>query len=187
MQIEEYVATLVPVDSTIQSAIQLNFKEVKLPKGEVVFREGQVAKQIYFIESGLARMYYYNESGKDITYVFFTENNFMAPSESFLEQQPSKYFIELLEDSKLRVISKDGLEKMLEQFPILEKIKTHILSYFLYQANKRIVALQFQNAQQRYETLEETQGDILTRVSLGQIASYLGITQETLSRIRGKK
>src|SRR5690606_10062140 len=119
----------------------------------------------------LARMFYYNEAGKDITYEFFPENNFMAPSESFLEQKPSPYSIELLEDSELRLVSLDGLNRLLEEFPVVEKIKSHILAHFLYQANRRIVALQFQNAPQRYETLEQTKGNILQRAPLGHIAS----------------
>ena len=187
MRLEETVFTFISFDEDLLKALQREFHAVTLLRNELIFSWGNVAKHIFYIEKGLARMFYYNEAGKDITYEFFPENNFMAPSESFLEQKPSKYSIELLEDSELRFISQDGLNRLLEEFPAVEKIKSHILAHFLYQANRRIVALQFQNAQQRYETLEQVKGDILQRAPLGHIASYLGNTQETLSRIRGRK
>lgn len=187
MRLEEPISSIVDLNEPILQAIQREFHSVTLPKGEVVSQMGNVAKHIFFIERGLARMFYYNEAGKDITYEFFVEGNFMAPSKSFLEREESQYTVELLEDAQLRYISQDGLNRLLDEFPIVEKIKSHILAHFLYQANQRIVALQFQNAHQRYETLEHTKGNILQRAPLGHIASYLGITQETLSRIRGRK
>lgn len=187
MTLEETVSTLISPGEPLFEALRREFHAVSLPRNELVFSFGNVARHIFYLEKGLARMFYYNEAGKDITYEFFTENNFMAPSESFLEQKPSQYSIELLEDSDLRFISQDGLNRLLEEFPVVEKVKSHILAYFLYQANRRIVALQFQNAQQRYETLEQIKGNILQRAPLGHIASYLGITQETLSRTRGKR
>lgn len=187
MKLEETISSLIPPDEALFEALRREFHTVLLPRNELVFSLGNVARHIFYLEKGLARMFYYNEAGKDITYEFFPENNFMAPSESFLEQKPSQYSIELLEESELRFISQDGLTRLLEEFPMVEKIKSHILAHFLYQANRRIVALQFQNAQQRYETLEQTKGNILQRAPLGHIASYLGITQETLSRIRGRK
>lgn len=187
MKLEETLSTIIDNNPSLFEAVKKEFHVVTLPKNEVIFQAGNVAKHIFYIEEGLARMFYYNEAGKDITYEFFTESNFMAPSESFLEQKPSQYTIELLEDAQLRYISQDGLNRLLDEFPIVEKVKSHILAHFLYQTNRRIVALQFQNAHQRYETLEETKGNILQRAPLGQIASYLGITQETLSRIRGKR
>lgn len=187
MKLEEHISSLVKLDKALLEALNREFHTVVLPKGEVIFQAGNVAKHIFYIEDGLARMFYSNDAGKDISYAFFPENNFLAPSESFLEQKPSQYTVEILEDSHVRHISQDGLNRLLEEFPFVEKIKSHILANFLYQANRRIVALQFQNAQQRYETLEQTEGNVLQRAPLGQIASYLGITQETLSRIRGKR
>jgi CRP-like cAMP-binding protein len=187
MNLETSISALIPADQAILQALEQEYHRVHLPKNELIFPMGTVAKHIFYLEKGLARMFYYNEAGKDITYEFFAEGNFMAPSESFLEQKPSVYSIELLEDAELRYVSADGLNRLLENFPVLEKIKSHILAHFLFQANRRIVALQFQNAQQRYETLETDKGNILQRAPLGHIASYLGITQETLSRIRGRK
>lgn len=187
MNLETTISTLIPADDATLHAVQQAFHSAHLPKNDLVFPMGTVAKHIFYLEKGLARMFYYNEAGKDITYAFFSEGNFMAPSESFLEKKPSVYSIELVEDAELRYVSSDGLDRLLAQYPVLEKIKSHILAHFLFQANRRIVALQFQNAQQRYETLETDQGNILQRAPLGHIASYLGITQETLSRIRARK
>lgn len=187
MTLEEHTWSIIEKNEKIEQAIKREFLSTYIPKGNLIFKEGQVARNIFYIEKGLARMYYSNDSGKDITYGFFAENNYVSPSQSFFEQTPSLYNIELLEDSQLRYISFDGLERLLSEFSEIERVKSYILSLFLYQANRRIVSLQFYNAQQRYEELEKSQTQILQRASLGHIASYLGITQETLSRIRSKK
>ncbi|MNE78742.1 hypothetical protein D3C80_1751770 [compost metagenome] len=76
---------------------------------------------------------------------------------------------------------------MLNDFPIMQRLENKTLQGFLLKAGERIVALQFQSAQERYDTLMENQPSIIRRAPLGTIASYLGITQETLSRIRARK
>ncbi len=149
-------------------------------------KEGKITRNLYYIEQGIARIFYYNKHGKDISYGFYTENNMVTISESFFQQTPSRYNLELLEDSMIYSLSYNDLNSLLNEYPTLEKVKSHVLLYFLGKAAERIVALQFLSARQRYETLMNNQPEIIQRVALGQIATYLGITQETLSRIRAK-
>jgi CRP-like cAMP-binding protein len=135
----------------------------------------------------LFRWYYYNEDGKDITDSFGLENSFITAFDSFFQRRPSRYFIELLEDSTVYLMTYSDLERSFEKFPEIERVGRLILIEILEQTLEKNAALQFHNAQERYEFITEKYPDLLQRASLGHIASYLGITQETLSRIRGKK
>jgi CRP/FNR family transcriptional regulator, anaerobic regulatory protein len=135
----------------------------------------------------LVRWFYYNEEGKDITDSFGGENSFITAFDSFFQRKPSRYGIELLEDSTIYSMTYNDLEDSFAKFRELEKVSRLILIQILEQSLDKNSALQFHNAQERYEFIIEKHPDLLQRVSLGHIASYLGITQETLSRIRAKK
>lgn len=157
-------------------------------KNHILLKNGHTARYIYFIEEGLARTFSLNGQGKDITHSFFMEGEFLTVGESFFNQKPSdRYNIELLEDCKLQKLSYEHMLLLTERIPKMEKVQNAVLLHFLLRATDRIVALQFQSAQERYATMLEKQPQLLNRVHLGHIASYLGFTQETLSRIRARK
>ncbi|ADY50795.1 putative transcriptional regulator, Crp/Fnr family [Pseudopedobacter saltans DSM 12145] len=181
------ISHIIPVNSQLREAINHAFKQKEYQKLDILKNYGEVANTLYFIEKGLCRIYYVNESGKDITYGFYKEGDFISIAESFFTQSPSVYCVESLEDCLVAAISFRDFVNLNNEFPAIEKVKSHVLQYFLLIATSRIVALQFQSAQQRYDALLEQQPEILQRAPLGHIASYLGITQETLSRIRAKK
>lgn len=155
-------------------------------KAELLHQEGSIVRSLYFIESGLIRIFYHTTSGKDVTYGFYSEGDFVTVPESFYTQTPAKYNMEMLEDSTVYSISYTDLNTLLIDFPQMQRLENKTLQGFLLKAGERIVALQFQTARQRYDTMMEKQPDIILRAPLGTIASYLGITQETLSRIRNK-
>jgi CRP/FNR family transcriptional regulator, anaerobic regulatory protein len=105
---------------------------------------------------------------------------------SFVSQKPSFENIEILEPSVLYAISYDNLQKMYLEFPEFNLIGRLFTEKYYIELEERVMSLQFLTAKERYEKLLIQQPMLLQRVTLGQIASYLGITQETLSRIRGK-
>jgi CRP-like cAMP-binding protein len=181
------ISGIIPVSKEIKAAIQKKFEKRNCVKGTCLHEAGKVARELYFIEKGLVRMFYHNDAGKDITYGYYTEGDFITVPESFYTQSPSKYHMEVLEDGIIYAITYDDLNQMLNDFPIMQRLENKTLQGFLLKAGERIVALQFQSAQERYDTLMENQPSIIRRAPLGTIASYLGITQETLSRIRARK
>lgn len=187
MSLIAVIKNIIPVDTVLNDAILEAFILNKYQKNYTLKSYGEIANSLFFIEKGLCRIYYVNESGKDITYGFYKEGDFISIAESFFTQSPSVYCIETLEDCLISAISFREFVNLNNKFPAIEKVKSHVLQYFLLIATSRIVALQFQSAQQRYDSLLEQQPEILQRAPLGHIASYLGITQETLSRIRSKK
>ncbi|MFA4870056.1 MAG: Crp/Fnr family transcriptional regulator [Pedobacter sp.] len=181
------IAGIIPVTKEIKTAIQKQFVKRDCIKSECLHEAGKVAKDLYFIEKGLVRMFYHNDAGKDITYGYYTEGDFITVPDSFFTQTPSKYHMEMMEEGILYAITFSDFNQMLIDHPVMQRLENKTLRAFLLKAGERIAALQFQSAQERYDTLMENQPSIIRRASLGTIASYLGITQETLSRIRARK
>lgn len=186
MLLLEEVKKVIPVSEEMESAILGQFVKQDCSKAALLHQTGNIARALYFIEKGLIRIFYHNDLGKDITYGFYLESDFVTIPESFYTQTASKYNMEMLEEGLVYSISYTGLNQLLSDFPQIQRLENKTLQNFLLKAGERIVALQFQTARQRYDTMMEKQPDIIMRAPLGTIASYLGITQETLSRIRNK-
>lgn len=187
MNFVQYINSFVPLPEIVASELLNKSRKQHLPKHYLLSEAGEICQKLYFVEKGLVRWFYYNEDGKDITDSFGVENSFITAFDSFFQRKPSRYFIELLEDSTVYSMTYTDLETLFENFPEVERVSRLILIQILEQTLDKNAALQFHNAHERYEFITQKQPDLLQRVSLGHIASYLGITQETLSRIRAKK
>lgn len=155
-------------------------------KGEILVKEGRYSDKAYFIVSGSTRAYYL-DNGKDITDWFAFENDFICAINSFFQKIPSPHFIEVLEDAQLLVISRDDLIKLSNKYHDFEKLTNRITTKTMLKLQARIVSIQFQSAEQKYQNILLAYPNITQRVPLTHIASYIGITLETLSRIRGQK
>lgn len=158
-----------------------DYQEVK--KGTVLFKEGSKSQQVFFFEKGLARMFY-QKDGKDITHFFFSEDMFCLSTQNIFLKERHFQNIEILEDSVLRVANFEVIENYLEVIPQINRLIFKEFSNYIQMLNHKIYGLQFQTAEERYLHLLIQHPKILQRVSLGHIASYLGITQQTLSVIR---
>jgi len=162
------------------------FKHEHVNKGETLFRPESFSQKIIFIEKGLIRTYYLKE-GKDITYLFFSENSFLTPIDCVFFNKPAPYGWEALENCEIRVAHYRNFELLFTEVPGMEKFIRLLLVNVLHTIAEKLYSIQFQTAQDRYKKLLDTQPDILLRAPLGHIASYLGITQQTLSVIRSMK
>ena len=140
---------------------------------------------MFFIESGLVRGYYFSEE-KEITNWFALEEEFATNFYAFITNKTSFENIQALEDCSLTKISYSALQNLYIKFPETERIGRIITENYYIKLEERILNIQFKTAKERYQKLAKTKPAILQRASLGQIASYLGITQETLSRIRAE-
>ena len=155
------------------------------PKNHLLHIENKVCEHSYLIEKGAARIYHFKD-GKEITSHFAFEGEAITAIDSLLQRKKSKYNIELLEDSTLFSVSYEKMEQLYQKSIIHERFGRLFLQQVYVDLVERIEAIQFHTAQERYDNLLRKQPHILQRVALKHIASYLGITQETLSRIRGK-
>ncbi len=158
-------------------------KRLELPKGHTLVKRDSVCNYFYFIESGLTRTYYLKD-GKDVTDWISPENSFACSIISFIIRKPDRRAIELLEPSVLYALHYDDAERLCAKYHDVETLFRHLESLGLVQLQQKFDDLHFATAQERYQTLMNTNPSLILRVPLGMIASYLGITQETLSRIR---
>jgi CRP-like cAMP-binding protein len=154
-------------------------------KGHVLVKPGTICNEMFFIEKGLTRTFYYKDD-KDITDWFSTENTIACSILSFFRRIPDRRGIELLENSTLWSLHHDDLENLCKEHHEIERFTRGVITYGLLLVQERFDDLHFATAAERYRKLLHQQPSILQRAPLGMIASYLGITQETLSRIRAQ-
>ncbi len=137
------------------------------------------------VHSGALRSFYYVE-GKDVTSHFALDYGIVGAADSIIRKKRSRYNIEALEHSEVFVLNYDDLESFLDENPKLERLARQFTQLIYIDLVERIEGMTFLSARERYAHLMARSPDITQRVSLGHIASYLGITQETLSRVRAK-
>jgi len=184
MNIADFLITIVPFSHDELNDILSHFEKEYVQKNQVLIKEGQVCNKLYFVEQGMGRSYYLKKDGKEVTQWFFGAGKFMSSADSFFKQSPSFYYLEVLEDSILYSISNEKMDLLLAKYHKMEKF-TRLLSIdMLTNMVRKLNAIQFQTARERYDYMIYEFPDIAHRVPLSSIASYLGMTQETLSRIR---
>lgn len=155
-------------------------------KDTTLVKEGQYSDQTFFIIEGCARAYYLKD-GKDVSDWFAFENDFISSIKSFFLSIPSPHFIEVLEDTALLKISRSDTLRLSDKYHDFERLNKAIAVKTVLQQHERLVSMQFHTAEQKYENLLSLHPNITQRVPLTHIASYMGITLETLSRIRSPK
>lgn len=154
-------------------------------KATFLLEHGKTCRHLYFLKSGFVRSFYYQD-GKEITSWFAFENEPVTSMYSFITQKPSFETIEVLEDSILYAVSYDNLQMLFKNYPEFNLIGRLLTEKYYIELEERTMSLQFETATERYKKIIELQPQLLQKASLGMIASYLGISQETLSRIRNK-
>ena len=182
----KYFNKINPLSGEAEKFIEDICSIVIVKKGNDLQPIGHTCKTIYFINKGIARIYYYKEEN-DITECFAFENNIIARVESLFTGQPSRKAIQILEDAELVAINSNSLFKLYDSFPEIERLFRKIFEAAYVDTVHRIEGIQFHSAEERYKALLNEAPNILQRVPLKYVASYLGITQVSLSRIRGMR
>lgn len=159
-------------------------EEFSFKKGDLLLEQNQVCPYIFIVQEGLLRMFYYDEKGNDITHWLADEQNIISSPKSYFDGEPSLYAIEALEDCIVRGLKSEELDRLCSEYHQIEHFGRMLTLRMFMELNQKLMDLQFKTAKERYQTLLETHPDIFQRVKLGHIASYLGITQVSLSRIR---
>jgi CRP-like cAMP-binding protein len=156
---------------------------MEVKKKTILQEEGRFCNHVYFIEKGMARTFYIKD-GKDVTYWIAGENEFVGAMGSFFSRTVSNKNVETLEDCILWEFNYNRLEELYAQSKEMERMGRLFACYGIALQEKRFDDLHCMTARERYDLLLQNHPQIIQRVPLGIIASYLGITQETLSRIR---
>lgn len=175
-----------PLTGAEKQAIAQKFTLQKLRRRQYYHSEGDVCRKMCFMLKGSARMFSVDDKGREHIIRFGMEGWWLGDIESYMLEVPTRYNVEMLEDAQLLVVTKPDMEELIATIPaVAQTIKT-IDRHSAIATQQRIFTSISQTAEQRLEWLMETYPSFLQRFPQGMIASYLGISPETLSRIRKK-
>ena len=181
---KSYLSSNLGVDKKEISSIIEKCKTRKIERNQFLLRENEFCKHTFFVEEGLLRQYSIDDKGKEHILSFASENWFVSDRESLYFNQPSSYFIQALEDSTVVLLDEGILQLLADKLPAFTNFNTSLLHNHIRHLQKRINLLMSVSAEDRYIQFIKLYPDILMRVPQAMIASFLGITPESLSRIR---
>lgn len=159
-------------------------KDVQLKKGDYYISEGEIANKFAFVRSGLLRSFYYSSNSEEVTYCFSFPENLIAGYSSLITQEKTKENIQALVDCELIEFPKRILDELVAEKKNWLLFAKQIAEKKYLLVEKRIFILQKENAITAYQELLDEHSDYLQKIPLGYLASYLGISQRHLSRIR---
>ncbi len=174
-----------PLSAEAQEALLNLIRYNQFPNKTELLPISQVAKYLYFIHQGLGRVFYYKDE-VDVTDYFAQDNQFIGAVSSLFTGQPSRKGIQLLEPSLVYYFSYQKFIKLGQQYPEIERAGGRLAIFAFLEAQARLESIQFLTAQERYEKLNQKYPGLLNRAPLKHVASYLGITQVSMSRIRAQ-
>ncbi|MBB2146495.1 cyclic nucleotide-binding domain-containing protein [Pedobacter sp. LMG 31464] len=176
--------SIYPLSDELKKAIVNESNIIHVEKKTQLLNAGETSNNIYFINKGAARVYYLDKEGAEITSWFLFENELLISVYSFFTGLPGFEYLETLENSTLIVLKREKLNKLYEKYLDFNFIGRKLTEFYYIRNEIQANELRVLTAKQRYQRLLTNNPKLLNRVSLGHIASYLGISQETLSRIR---
>jgi CRP-like cAMP-binding protein len=160
------------------------FSPKKLRKKQYLLQEGDVCRNLAFVEKGLLRSYNVDEKGNEHMIQFAWEGWWIADTYSFLSAEPSAYNIDAIEDAELLLISLVHFEEMMIKVPKMERYFRILFQNNIISKERRLISSISYSAEEKFKKLVDTNPQLIQRIPQNLIASYLGITPETLSRIR---
>lgn len=185
MTIDQILNNIYPLPETSKAIMKAGISEMSYPKGHFLFRADKIETSIYFIKKGIVRAYA-NSVDNDITFWFGKEGDAVISMKSYVSNEKGYEDIELLENCELYELKINNLQELFKQDIHIANWGRRFAEQELIKTEERLISRQFRTAKERYLELLKTNSDLIQRVQLGHIASYLGITQVSLSRIRAE-
>jgi len=180
-----FMNSIRPLSDELKEVLTQNLEIIEVPKKTLLLKEGQTCDYIHVVIKGLLRMYYIKD-GEEVCSRFMEETRMAMAVNSFYTRLPGYEFIETLEPCILARIHYNQLQKIYKEIDAFNYIARVITEVYFIRSEERLYLLRKQSAEERYLYLGKHYPEIIQRVPLTYIASYLGITLETLSRIRKK-
>jgi CRP-like cAMP-binding protein len=185
MDINQILDKIYPLPEASKALIEPCIGHVAYPRGHILFKAGTIGTNIYFLKKGIVRAYA-NAGDNDITFWFGKEGDTVISMKNYVAGEKSYESIELLEDCELYTVKARDLHRFFLEDIHIANWGRKFAEQELIIAEEKFISRQFRTASERYKTLLNESPDLLQRVQLGHIASYLGITQVSLSRIRAE-
>ncbi len=185
MSIDQILDSIYILPEASKNSLKEYTTEVSYPKGFCLMEADKVIPYVYFIRKGIARAYS-STSDNDITFWFGSEGQCVLSMKSYVQDKPGYESIELLEDCDLYRIETENLRKLFNEDIHIANWGRKLAEAEMIKSEELIISRQFKTSLERYKDIISYQPDLLKRVQLGYIASYLGITQVSLSRIRAE-
>lgn len=186
IQLLRYLNSVHPLSEGANDYLRENLKQIEVKKKEYLLKQGKVCYNIYFVKTGLLRCFYLKHD-KEINSWFMTDADVIISVDSFFNQTKSNENIQALEDSLLLYIDYNELQFLYKNFPEFNFVGRILTEKYYQLSEQRLYSLRMQRASEKYNFLMQNFPQIIQRVPSKYIASYLGITEETLSRIRALK
>lgn len=181
---KQFIRQITPISDKEFDETVILFKEIHLEKGDYFVKQGNICRQIAFINKGTLRMFYLNNKAKETTSCFCLENNLTTSYKSFIQQQPSRLSIKALELTELLAINYENLQKLYDTSVVWQKIGRVFAEREFIVMEQYASVLNNETAKEKYLRLLKEQPTVLQKANIEDIASLLGITRRTLSRIR---
>ncbi len=182
--LKAHIKEIVTLTEKEYTEIVLHFEVLTFRKHQFVLQERQKVSAMYFVESGLLKSSFMDETGKEYILQFATDQWWISDFEAFYNQSSAKIAIDCIENTKLLALSYINLEKLCKHYPKLEYF-FRVKSNFGYVAlQQRIVSLLSESAKERFETFRNQYPTIINKIPKQLVANYIGVSRETLSRLK---
>lgn len=180
----EYFSNILPLDNEEKAFVEEVFKERKVKRKQFILQEGNVCVHNTFVVEGCFRMYYIDAHAKEHNLQFAVENWWTGDIQSFFSNEPSKLYIEAMENSFVLQIKREDQFKMYQEYPKFNRIFRVLAENHVVSLQRRILNNISMSSEERYIDFSMRHSDLFNRISNVQIASYIGVTPEFLSTIR---
>ena len=182
----DYFNKILPLGDKERVIVEEFFKERRVRRRQFILQEGEISKHNTFVVEGCFKMYFADDNGKEHNLQFAIENWWIGDISSFHSEEPSKLYIEAIENSIILQIKKEDLLKLFVDYPIFNRIFRVLAENAMVGLQQRTIQNISSTAEERYLDFQKRYPQFFNRISNVQIASYLGVTPEFLSAIRKK-
>ena len=181
-----YLNSISTIDKNASDDFVNALKSKSIKKNELLLRSDEICKHLYYMEEGLVKSFSFNND-KEFIMAFYQENMLFTELSSYLSQRPSKYMLLALENSTVKYIHRDALELISKKHHCFETLLRKLFTITSACFMDRISEMLEEDGKERYANFVNDHPSLLQRISLGDLANYIGITQVSLSRIRAAK
>jgi len=182
----QHFSEYIQLSDILKDEISKRVKQQSFNKGELVHDANKICTHSYFIQKGMLRTYFLKD-GKEISEYFCCEHEWTNSPRSFMFRELDHYYIDAIEPTEVFTLHVTDLVYLFDNFPEMERYARLSMGSLFYHMIERITSMRFTTAKEKYQHFCQAYKDIHHRIPLGMVASYLGITQETLSRLRAEK